>query len=772
MNVMQILRRGRVLSVVLSMAAFGLSAAELAPGGLRVVIAREASPVVRFAADELTNALFRTFGSPVPLSASPSAEKANLILGSNEWSRAAGLDSRTVARDGFLICVRGDNVYLLGTDDARVDPRATFTGRVQLMSGFERGTLNAVYAFLERYAETRFFFPGDLGTCFARKDRIVIPDGTEKTEPVFTERYFSHWGFHAGSWPDKSVSVQRLVAEDWLRLRFASTRLICSHGQRFFRYVPRFAKEHPDWFCLRKDGTRNLTDMGERSDTGKDLTYLNTKLCYSSPICEEIYQDVKAYLTGQPASVRGLDRWGPNCVGGKYVDIMPEDGYQECFCPKCQAAYDKGKKAYASDLMWKLTSDIARRLTQEGVKGDLTQMAYYPYDQVPSFPLPGNIQVMVAVNGPWSAAMPESVDEQVARAKAWSERLGHKVWLWTYPGKYFGEISGVPEIGPRGYAHFFSRAADYIFGAYACIETDRLAFELLNLYAFAKICWNPRLDIGELLDDWHTRLFGPAKAEMKAVFDLLERKWLYGVCRRPPAVSALGPVTLRPSEGQIWGDIYTAETVAVLEDHFRKAASKVRAGSLEARRIAFFRDEFLGSLARAARQADPASALARRKSENGPSLIANGDFDSADGWSKSVPWGTTVLDTADKVTGRASARISSDTVPHRERNVQGDFCTPVSLTKGVRYRLSYFIKTKDVIPYDTRNGAGLCLWMAGAFYLKHPMPLFQGTCSWVYQSHDFVAPVDAPNGKLQFRLEDSLGTMWIDGVRLERLDEK
>lgn len=748
----------------------GAFAVEIEPGGVQVVIAPNAPPVVRYAADELTNALARTLRAPVPVANDLSDSTASIILGSNAWSAAAGLDAAKVARDGFIVCARGRDVYLLGMDDPHVDPRATFTGRVQLLGGFQRGTLNAVYAFLERYADARFFFPGELGTCYADKRRISVPEGTETTEPVFTERYFASWGVRKNAWPDKSVSAMQVVAEEWLRLRFASKRIMCCHGQRFFRYVPRFAKEHPDWFCMRRDGTRNLTDLGERSDTGKDLTFLNSKLCYTSPIREEIYQDVKAYLTGQPASSRGLDRWGPNCVDGIYVDIMPEDGYSECFCPNCQKVYDKTKpNAYAGNLMWGLTAEIASRLQREGVKGDVTQMAYTPYGYAPDFQLPSNIQVMVAVNGPWSAANQDDMDEQISRIKTWSERLGHKVWLWTYPGKY-GMMPGVPEIGPRGYARFFSRAADYIFGAYACNDTDRFSFELLNLYVFSKISWNPRTDVKALLADWHLRLFGPAKDDMAAAFDLLERKWLGGACRRHAADSALGPVSLVPSEGQLWGDIYTADVIAALEGHFAKAESKVPQGSIEARRIAFFKSEFLSSISEASRRADPAAALARRKAENRPSMIPNGDFDSLDGWTKSYPWGKTELDESDKVTGRASVRITSDTVPHRERNVQGDCCAPVKLVKGVRYRLSYFMKTKDVIPYNTRNGAGLCLWMAGAFYLKHPAPPFQGSCNWVYQSHEFAAPVDAPNGKLQFRLEDSLGTMWIDGVRFERLD--
>ena len=36
----------------------------------------------------------------------------------------------------------------------------------------------------------------------------------------------------------------------------------------------------------------------------------------------------------------------------------------------------------------------------------------------------------------------------------------------------------------------------------------------------------------------------------------------------------------------------------------------------------------------------------------------------------------------------------------------------------------------------------------------------------------WMVPVDSPEARLQFRLETSLGTMWIDGVLLEDVTDK
>ena len=154
---------------------------------------------MRFAADEMTNYLSRILGDAVPVSKIPVQGKVNIFLGENEWSRAEALDPKPLVRDGFISSVKGDNIFLVGVDDARVDPRDTFTGRANLMR-FERATLNAVYDFLEHHAEVRFFFPGELGTVVPRKASVVVSEGLRKIEPVFTERYYGWWCVAKNGW--------------------------------------------------------------------------------------------------------------------------------------------------------------------------------------------------------------------------------------------------------------------------------------------------------------------------------------------------------------------------------------------------------------------------------------------------------------------------------------------------------------------------------------------------------------------------------------------
>ena len=113
----------------------------------------------------------------------------------------------------------------------------------------------------------------------------------------------------------------------------------------------------------------------------------------------------------------------------------------------------------------------------------------------------------------------------------------------------------------------------------------------------------------------------------------------------------------------------------------------------------------------------------------------------------------------------AAVRLTTSKGADAKRYTRASFEQPLKLEKGKKYRLSYFLKAKDVVPYHKGEGAGLCLWEDKDLYTKHPQPLITGSCDWIHLSLDFTARADT--GRLQFRICESTGTMWIDGVVLE-----
>jgi hypothetical protein len=227
-------------------------------------------------------------------------------------------------------------------------------------------------------------------------------------------------------------------------------------------------------------------------------------------------------------------------------------------------------------------------------------MAYQPYGRVPDFDIPGNVDVMVARRGPWGEADRALQDRENAEVKAWADKLGRKVWLWNYPDKvdcWHLLMPGVPQLAPRAWASYYKSVRPYAFGAFAESESDRWIYNYLNYYVFSRVSWDPDADVEEILAEHHCLMFGAASGEMARFFDALEEKWTKDVAGHP-VMSPLGPgVSKAPTSAELRGRIYSPAVLAKLGGLLDAAEAKTAKGSLESRRVAFFRREYLAPLA-------------------------------------------------------------------------------------------------------------------------------------------------------------------------------
>ena len=175
----------------------------LTADNLEVVIDSSAQPTLRLAADEMTNYLSRVFLKPIPLVHRPTAGVVSLVLGSNEWSNAAGVLPVPAERDSFSYAAAEGRIYLLGRDDASLQAVGSYrAGILQNISRYEMGTLFAVYWFLEEFAGCRFYFPGEYGTIVPRRDSLTLPKESCVRKPDFAVR--SVYMLGDGAWPDGS----------------------------------------------------------------------------------------------------------------------------------------------------------------------------------------------------------------------------------------------------------------------------------------------------------------------------------------------------------------------------------------------------------------------------------------------------------------------------------------------------------------------------------------------------------------------------------------
>ena len=569
-----------LLTVVLASVALGSGAVELTPGKTEVVIEKNAPKVVKFAADEATNFLSRALGAAVPVVNAPTEGKSSVILGANAWSKAAGLDPSGKPRDTFLIRSEGSRVYVVGVDDPNANPLRSSP------VGYERATLLGLYAFLEDSVGCRFYFPGELGEVVPRTDRIVVRDGTVASTPDFLIRkYYFGDGRWYGDLDEKAT--RRMKDLSWLRVRASTATIPCCHGTAYMKLVERYAKTHPEYFALRTDGTRCHNFTGTRSSRAGYL-------CFSSGVRDVIVDEcVRRFGDGKP-----------------YVDIMPNDALAECHCEKCQAAYRKDLPCYMTEVIWDYTRYVANKLIEKGVPGVVTQMAYAQYRRIPDFDIPTNVYVMVAETGPWSMANPQKLNREYDEIRAWGRKIRNPVYLWTYPHKYGAlNIPGIPDVSPKAWGEYYKGLAGDIIGTFAESETDKWIYHYLNYYVFSRVMWDAKTDVDAVLDEHYRLMFGRGAEPMKRFYELLERKWTKDVVGNIRDTKA-GPVAVPPTEGELWTKVYGPDTVAACDALLKEAAAAVAPGSLEARRIAFFRTEYYDALVAGAKTyADKLAAI-------------------------------------------------------------------------------------------------------------------------------------------------------------------
>ena len=743
----------------------GESALTLSPDAGEIVVAAKAAPAVRYAATELNDVLARSFGRALPVVARPTAGKVSLILGDNAWARAAGIDVNALAQDGFVLRAASNVVYIAGRDDPKFDlPRYVKEGHFSSVVSTQHATVFGVYDFLERVLGARFYFPGELGTVVPRHASVAIGKLDVVSEPACTIRDYYPGG--GGVAPGEQAGSERIRSEWKARIllyqRMSTVHIPLCHGQNKFEITKRFAKTHPEYFALLKD--LKTGELRRDTDPENKMAFHPNQLCQSSRLWEDVlYPETKAQLLG----------------GKKYVDIMPTDGMRRCLCDLCTAACSKDPddRQYATDLMWTRTAWLAQRLIDEKVPGFVTQMAYPPYRRIPAFDLPTNILIQVAEKGPWGTQFPDVWKRDNAEIRGWAEKLGHKVWIWNYPGKWGQYLTpGVPPMSPKAWAKYYKSVFPWSFGAFAESESDRAIFNYLNHYVFSKVMWDPSVDTDALLKEHYRVMFGAAADLVERFYDDLEHKWIEEVTGHGRAqATSLGPgMYAFPSEFAIRTAIYGPQEIARWERLFDEALARTGAATDEGRRVAYVREQFLKPLADAngayVARID-AAAEARRRAELKPvNLLGAEDLCAAKG-----RWWTRPVEFVKGAGYGGADAIRLVCVSNRVGT--GRSFGDAFLEKGRRYRVSYYVKQGKL--GGTGGGAYVEYVDAGAKSARDRYHFVAGSPvrdahDWIAQSFEFTAGEgQVPENKscLQVFL-NAPGEAWISGILLEKAEAK
>jgi hypothetical protein len=382
-----------------------------------------------------------------------------------------------------------------------------------------KGTLFAVYDFIERELGVRWLFPDEHGEVVPKRATITIADLNRREQPRIAKRKLRNvavsredtfapvlekWGVSLEAW---KTAQGEAATGPWHRRMRLGQRIEINGGHAFAGWWENHGKEHPEWFALQPDGTRTQTPERER-------------LCKSNAaLWDEIAQVKIAEFKADPSLLT--------------ASISPNDGGKNkfCMCETCRALDPAGapkifgdsqlidpttKLPFAdypslSDRTFTFFNEIATRVGREMPDRDLVAYAYSVYRSVP-----------VKVKQLQPNLIVGYVGMNLNEVEAWS-RIAPKLFIRP------NDLGPAIDLGmPRNHAAWFAQAVK--FG----VEHKAIGFDFdnghgnwsahgLDYYVLCKALWNPDLDVRATIADYCQAAYGPAAEVMMNYHAILQK---------------------------------------------------------------------------------------------------------------------------------------------------------------------------------------------------------------------------------------------------------
>lgn len=396
------------------------------------------------------------------------------------------------------------------------------------------GTLYATTVFLEDQLGCRYLWPGRLGKVLSRRPTIVVSDVRVRYTPQIAQRRIRTVGYHdrlqqgldrLGLTKDQYQQAWQKALQsdtpqpDWFTWHRLGGTLDLRSGHAFGYCWEKYGKEHPEWFALQPNGSRDQSLAGGRA-----------RLCKSNrELIAQLARDKIAELRANPAA--------------KSVSICPNDGGRLTFCMcdhckkldppegrKVQLQFDDAsgprvQRKYfeyvsLTDRMVWFYNAIAEEVTKEFPDALLVADAYSAYSAPPvRAKLHPNVVIRFV---PMSYTSDAARKQALADWAAWSKAATK---IYFRPNLLLaGRREGTPVI----YLHKLAEDLRYLAG-HGMIGTDfdscahNWATQGLNYYVLSRLLWDVQQDVEAIVADYCRAGFGPAAEPVRQYFVRIEQ---------------------------------------------------------------------------------------------------------------------------------------------------------------------------------------------------------------------------------------------------------
>lgn len=561
----KMINRGFSLAVVLTVMCYFtestmLKAAEnevtLAKSGKPaavIVVAEKPTRSAQLAAKELQNQIKKISGATLPIKTKAESGKTAVYVGESEAVKKAGLGNDQFKEQEYVIKFIPGGVILTGLD-APIRSKVTYDPDKPEswanLPGFweERGTLNAVYDFLERFCGVRYFNPTEFGTHFPKKLDLTVSGGDVRRSPFFRYRdvhpntnqpqrtdevnvmwrardpEFVEWRLTAYPSLTKRLANKRQFNRAYkniayrylLRSRNGGEKMQANHslypyyGYFWSKNSKNFIEPHPEWFS-----------KGWGDGKPEQMCYTNEGLI------DQVAKEADNYFKGK--NITGKSKRSPNW-GRTNFAVVPQDNEFHCRCDKCQKLLSKDRKGgrqrdFSTNLMFNFVNKVAKKIKKTHPDKTVSALAYAGYMAVPDIPLEDNIAVHFCWESNRGAEFREGYKSCRKYLLDWAKKKpsrGLYLWLYyTFPHEF--AQNGNYHCFPGFFAHTIGKQFKLfhklgIKGMFHCGYGQEV-----ESYVTFRLMDDPTLDINKLLDEYFNLMYGPAAKPMQEIYESIEK---------------------------------------------------------------------------------------------------------------------------------------------------------------------------------------------------------------------------------------------------------
>ncbi len=450
----------------------------LAQGGSplsAIVLGTDATVPEQTAAKELSSYLKQVTGADFPVYSQDKQPKglSRIMVGQSAESRKllGDIDWDKLKFDGIAIKFVGNDLVLAGDRP--------------------RGTLYAVYTFLEEYVGCKWwtakakYVPRKYSLSVKNKDQMHI------SPFLCRETYYRPVMRDIMDFPVKLKlnGHHQQIPED-----FGGHYNLIGFVHTWDRLLPPsvYFKEHPEWYSLI-DGKR---------------TWEVSQLCLTN-------EDMKQEL------IKQASMWIDKDPTAGMISISQNDCYNPCQCDKCQAIVkEEGSEA---GTVIRFVNSVAEELEKKH-PGILVETLAYVYSrQAPKLVKPrDNVLVrLCSIECDFSKPLDSKTNASFYKDLTDWAKISKRLFIWDYVVNFHNLVVGHPNwkvIAPN-IRLFANNSVAGLFEQGDGFNNDAV-FSHMKIWVMSHLMWNPKLDQRKLMKEFSDGYYGPAAPYLLRYLDL------------------------------------------------------------------------------------------------------------------------------------------------------------------------------------------------------------------------------------------------------------